>query len=405
MVGNSKAHVPQNAFKQWTSDRFFTISRHLATVKKNLSPSPKSSNINNQQRWKPTRIRVSSLEHRLRYTLSNASAKSPSSIITLMLAAFQHMTNLTEYDFEWRDLSLNTTTRSFLPDNPATLSSLRKLVLHAQLPQFKDLLSQFMLKFSGLQDLEFYLDYSPPSITAVPTPFEIAQTLVLNQTILTTTIAPFITSLRPSLSSLTIASSANVDHSYLFNSLGSDPFSHLRTLAIRIPFDNDHLSNTEGLVRLLQMHAGTLLHVELRPTGIGEIALDDGGPWSYMCRACVSATFRMAFTNLESLTIPVRELRFTLQLVKRSADTLKSLCLLGRLLEEHEVREVVKVFNDVNGGRLKRLDICVKSLTPALIGLLAAGLPALWALGLVLDKESNVSRISSSHQSRSDVLP
>ncbi|KAF8229265.1 hypothetical protein L208DRAFT_1402514 [Tricholoma matsutake] len=383
----SKASFLPDTLKQWTSDGVCTLSNRLAIVKKTLLPS--SPKPRDRPQWfKPCHVTFSS-EHRFRCTSRKAVANTPSSILPLMLEAFTRMTNLTEYHFEWCDLTLNTTTRSFLPDNTATLSSLRKLVLHAQLPQFRYLLSQFMPALSGLQDLRLYFDYNPLS-TAVPTPAEITRTLDLNHSILTNTIAPFVASLRPSLSSLTITSSANCDHSYLFNSLGTDPFPCLRALAVRIPFDNDHLSDTEGLVRLLHMHAPTLLHVELRPSGSGETALENGGPWSHMSRACLSRTFPKTFTSLESLTIPVLGLQFTLGLVKRSADTLKTLCLLGKLLEEDEVREVVKVFNDVNGGRLRRLDVCVKRLTPDLLGLLSAGLPALWALGLVLDKDATM---------------
>ena len=60
-------------------------------------------------------------------------------------------------------------------------------------------------------------------------------------------------------------------------------------------------------------------------------------------------------TNFESLTIPVRELRSILCLVKRSANTLISLRLLGKLSTEDEVREMIQVFNEVNGGKLKQL--------------------------------------------------
>ena len=317
----------------------------------------------------------------------------------MMVAAFQGMTNLIEYDFEWRDLPLNPATRSFIPSNSATLLSLQKLVLHAQLPQFKDIFSQFMLKLPNLQDLDLYFDYTPPFTTAVATPSEITHDFILKDAILTTVIAPFITSLRPSLSSLTISSSAAGDHSCLFNSLGQDSFPHLHVLAVRIPFDNDHLSDTEGLVRLLQTNAATLLHIELWPGGNGEITLEKGGPWSRLSQVCRSLTFLMVFTNLESLTVPVHELQFTLSLVKRSANTLNSLCLLGKLLTEDEVREVIQVFNEVNGGKLKKLDICVKNLTPATVGLLAAGLPALWALGLILDKDFKVSHILSNNSS------
>jgi hypothetical protein len=239
---------------------------------------------------------------------------------------------------------------------------------------------------------------TPRLLPTVATLFEITQASILKDTILTTIIAPFIASLRPSLSSLTITSAVDGDHSCLFNSLGPDPLPHLHALAIRIPFDNDHLCDTDGLMRLLQFNAGTLLHVELRPTGSGEIALEDGGPWSRMSQACLSPTFLMTFTRLESLTIPVQELRSTLKLVKRSAGTVKSLCLLGKLLREDEVRERVKVFNKAYGDKLKKLNICVQRWTPGILGLLAAGLPALRALGSVLEKDFVVSSISSSSQ-------
>jgi hypothetical protein len=61
-----------------------------------------------------------------------------------------------------------------------------------------------------------------------------------------------------------------------------------------------------------------------------------------------------------------------LQLVRRSSDTLRKLCLLGRFLDEDEVKEVVDIF-------------------ARLIDILAAGLPALRALSLVLEQYNEVS--------------
>jgi hypothetical protein len=101
----------------------------------------------------------------------------------------------------------------------------------------------------------------------------------------------------------------------------------------------------------------------------------------------------MTFTGLESLTIPVSHVLAASELVRRSADTLESLCLLGNFLDEDEVKEVVSIFKDQKGSKLKSLSINIGSLTPGLMDTLATGLPAIRSLSLVLRKHDGVSPI------------
>jgi hypothetical protein len=312
-----------------------------------------------------------------------------------MLDAFRRMVNLTEYKLEWRDLQVTKDTCAFLCRPYSNhLSGLCKLVLHAQLPQFYDLLSRSMFKFPALQELELYFEYNSPS-TGVPTAFDITRTLAVNEAILSNTIAPFIASLRSSLSSLMVSSSAECNHSQLFSSLISDPFPRLRNLSVRIPFNTDRFSDTGSLVYFLQLHASTLLHVELRPTGNGETAPMswEFGAWSTMNKACLRPSATMAFACLESLTIPVLDIHEAFHLVQMSSDRLRKLCLLGRFLDEDNVKELVDIFTSRGGGSLRSLSINTKTLTPRLIDILAVGLPALWALSLVLEQYKEVGLI------------
>jgi hypothetical protein len=370
-------------------DGISTVSKHLSTLKKSVTPitTPDLPQFRSGHA-EATPARVLSPTNRFGLTLSSSL-----SVVDLMLKAFRRMVNLTEYKLEWRDLPVTKDTRAFLHSRPDSnhLSGLCKLVLHAQLPKLRELLPSLMYKFSGLQELELYFEYNTPSPLGAPTSFEIMRTLTLNQTILHQTIAPFIASLGPSLSTLAISSSAECNHAHLFNSPMLEALHRLRSLSVCIPFDSGHLSDTTGLIHLLQAHAGMLLHVEFRPAEIGETAPTnkDLEAWSILNKACLQPSAMMTFTCLESLTIPVSDILAASQLVRRSVDTLRNLCLLGKFLDEDEVKEFVDIFPN-RGGKLNSLSVNIKSLTPGLMDILATGLPALRALGLVLRKHDGV---------------
>jgi hypothetical protein len=275
----------QFQFNKWMSDGFYTISKHMPFLKKSLTliPSPALPRFSP---YEPTPARTSSTSDRLEHTLSSSS-----SVVDLMLKAFRRMVNLTEYELEWRDLPVTQDTRAFLYGIPHSnhLSGLRKLVLHGQLVKLHQLLPSCMYKFSSLQELELHFEYDTPTMFGAPSSFDITRSINRDQAILHQTVAPFIASLGPSLSALTISSSVECNHAYLFNSSISEAGHCLRRLSLCISYDTGRLSDTAGLVRLLRAHAGTLLHVEFREAGGREMAPTSREleAWSILNRACL----------------------------------------------------------------------------------------------------------------------
>lgn len=280
------------------------------------------------------------------------------------------MTGVTEYNFEWRDLPLTPLTLTFLTSARQSFgSSLRKLVLHAQLSHFQRLLS--IVDFNGLEELKLQFDYDSSS----------AQDHLMQKSldVLRDCVAPFINHFRSSLAGLSISSQSAVDLSTFFHSL--QDFPHLQTLHIRAFFDSAHFYDPSGLHRILVTHADTLLRVELRPNAPRDLQ------WTVIAKQLVSN--KRAFKDLQSLTITPFDgatKLACLQCLRRSAYTLTTLRLVDYYLTYDDVVQVVGVF----AGRpfdqsLQRLHIETARPSRQLFDLFANQLPGLFSLHIIFE--------------------
>ncbi|KAF8063313.1 hypothetical protein FPV67DRAFT_1782820 [Lyophyllum atratum] len=309
---------------------------------------------------------------------------SPNEIMSAMINAVQLMVNVTTYDLRWRDLPLNNDTLALLTSAGAAFSgSLSKLVLHARISRFESFLT--LTNFYALNELEFHFDFD----------FEAnADDGAQEEAILVNYIAPYITHLA-SLRSLTIVSSAKADHSAFLRAMGSVP--PLRLLALRIPFNQKHLSDPSTIGHILHLHRSTLSSVELRPNddytskdpSYTALALHN---WSAVARQCLVNTGWLG--NVESLTIPAVHHPTMFTMIHHTSAHLTSLCLFSRYLEGFEAAEVIGLLGPRVG--LRRLSLEVKQLTPELISLLANTLPGLSSLTLVLESDFKVPFMGAS---------
>ncbi|KAJ7641633.1 hypothetical protein FB45DRAFT_900652 [Roridomyces roridus] len=290
-------------------------------------------------------------------------------ILDAMTAALRLMTQVTEYSFEWRDLPPTSDTLRLLTTARTAFGiSLRKLTLRAQLCNYKALVST--VDFDGLEELELHFDHDN-GVEDGPT-------------LLRETIAPFINHFRRTISSLRITGVSNTDLASLFHAL--EVFPHLRKLATFLTFDETHLSDPSGLVRVLRRNSDTLTDLELG--------------WSYALSSDSAdkppstwPAFKTAFTadstllaHLCILTMPMLDtFTATLACLQRSADTLTHLTLLGHFLNPTEFAELVQVFahRPFDAG-LNSLTVGIAYLAVDILDLLASRLPGLNDLNLIM---------------------
>lgn len=316
-----------------------------------------------------------SLEKRL------GAMSSPGEIIRAMVTAIGGMVNVIAYGFEWRDLPLNKDTQIFLTAARAAFdTSLTKLVLSARISKLAEIL--VIMDFKRLEELEFNFEYDPISFNDDGSLVDEAVASTINRDLLVKRVAPFINHLNLSLRSLTISSSALGDHSQFFHTLSFLPA--LRLLAIRMPFDEKHLTHPAGLFRILHAQVSTLLALELHPTD-----LDRNAPRNILLgqvRQYLLAQFH--HPRLESLALPSLDQEMTVSLVKRTIETLTSLTLSDRFLSINEVVEIIDIFTTASRvSQLTHLSLEVQALPPRLLDTLANGLPGLLSLTLIINQE------------------
>ncbi|KAK7039407.1 hypothetical protein R3P38DRAFT_2515328 [Favolaschia claudopus] len=299
-----------------------------------------------------------------------ASSANASDILKSMAVAVRLMTQVTEYSFEWRDLSTTPDTMHFL--SAARLAfgvSLRKLTLHAQLHNFSALLST--VDFENLEELELFLDHDDSATDAA--------------TLLRETIAPFVNHFRHTISSLLLSSASKADMSPLLDALQHVP--HLYKFVGRFAFDASHLSDPRTLSKFLRLNS-TLTIVEL---GWSFAATSDEvselSSWGAFCNAVLAD--RGAFVNLSGLNIPfLWTFVDTMTCLRRSADTLTSVCLIDHFFREEELLEFAHVFahRPFDAG-LQKLSLGLTHLTIETVDILANRFPGLQSLGLVLPED------------------
>ena len=335
-------------------------------------------------------------------------------IIDSLITAVNGMTNVTVFNFEWRDLPLNKDTRIFLTSARTSFaSSLRKLVLRAQISKFKELLA--ITNFDNIDELDFHFDYrvgdslparqregnnvngqrNNPHPVGGPTP--IPQHSPNSHSIirdpdaqdLMDTIIPFINYRKASLHSLRISSSSSIDLSEFFSALSH--FPGLRRFGVQISFDKvSGLSDPSGILRLLQSSARSLLHISFAPTWPGQRTGNAYGrmdalthkrrQWAPINEKLLAAPATLS--SLESLEIPYFSPSKTIPLIRRSSDTLTSLSLTDHFLTLQEVTEVVGLFAH-RPFEMQHLHIEIMKYGLGLFQMLATRLPNLYSLVVV----------------------
>ncbi|KAF8966131.1 hypothetical protein BDZ97DRAFT_1809696 [Flammula alnicola] len=326
---------------------------------------------------------------------------SSKEIVKSLINAVSGMKNVTQLNFEWRDLPLNKDTQIFLTSTRMAFdTSLRKLVLRAQISKFKELLA--ITNFDNLDELDFHFDYRsqdanssqknsekipsshgnfPPEVVSIRDP-EIQD--------LSDTVIPFINHRRSYLRSLIISSSSSVDLSEFFSGLPSLPA--LRRFGVRITVNERTLSDPSGILHILQSQRSILLYVSLVAdwpdyttsayTGRRDALTQKRLQWSTINDKLLS--HRSCLSGLESLEIPFVSLTKTIPLLGRSSDTLTRLCLMDSYLSVEEITAVVGLFAH-RPFELRHLHIEVALLHVPLIEMLATRLPGLESLVLVCE--------------------
>ncbi|KAJ7641574.1 hypothetical protein FB45DRAFT_359579 [Roridomyces roridus] len=300
---------------------------------------------------------------------SEDKVHAPDNVLASMTAAVHLMNGVTEYSFEWRDLSPSPDTLRFLTAARTAFGiSLRKLTLHAQLEHYKSLLST--VDFDNLEELELHFDHDGQGSTEL----------------LRDAIAPFINHFTHSLWNLQLVSSSRTDFSPLFNSLGR--FAHLHTLVARLTFDETHFLDPQGLLRILDTSCSTLSNVEV---GYSFAAAVETNPyprstWPHFASSLISS--QSVLRDLRSLELPaLNRTRFsdTALCLQRSADTLTRLCLTNCFLKRDDFEELVQMFahRPFDSG-LYSLRVGTTYLTVDVFDLLSSRLPGLGDLNLVL---------------------
>uniref|UniRef100_A0A8H7XRK2 Uncharacterized protein n=1 Tax=Psilocybe cubensis TaxID=181762 RepID=A0A8H7XRK2_PSICU len=327
-------------------------------------------------------------------------------VIRSMIQAIAGMTNVVEFNFEWRDLPVNRDTLMFLIlTRTAFDRSLRKLNLRAPIAKFKELLPN--ANFDNIEDLTLHFDYrtsDQPSKTLAD----------LDAQQLLDTVVPFIAQRRSSLQSLTISSSALTDLSSFFSAFPTD-FISLREFSFDISFHSDLLSDLNGIIKFLESCRFSLRHVSLaanwehQHVGLlsyaqafddtngnlvdngshsGDVDTRNHNPWIRMNNLLL--VHSTCLSNLHNLAIPFISLSNTLPLVRRSCDTLTHLCLTGRFLTLDEVEGVAGLFSH-RSLEITRLQIMVGCFDRRVLATLAKGMPDLGALVMAFENMGDVS--------------
>ncbi|KAH9475243.1 hypothetical protein JR316_0012354 [Psilocybe cubensis] len=327
-------------------------------------------------------------------------------VIRSMIQAIAGMTNVVEFNFEWRDLPVNRDTLMFLIlTRTAFDRSLRKLNLRAPIAKFKELLPN--ANFDNIEDLTLHFDYrtsDQPSKTLAD----------LDAQQLLDTVVPFIAQRRSSLQSLTISSSALTDLSSFFSAFPTD-FISLREFSFDISFHSDLLSDLNGIIKFLESCRFSLRHVSLaanwehQHVGLlsyaqafddtngnlvdngshsGDVDTRNHNPWIRMNNLLL--VHSTCLSNLHNLAIPFISLSNTLPLVRRSCDTLTHLCLTGRFLTLDEVEGVAGLFSH-RSLEITRLQIMVGCFDRRVLATLAKGMPDLGALVMAFENMGDLT--------------
>ncbi len=313
----------------------------------------------------------------------SAGLSSPE-IVRMLINAVNGMSNVVALDFEWRDLPLNAYTVIFLKSTRTAFhSSLRKLVLKAQICKFTELLA--ITDFENIDELDFSFHYQAqePEKTGKNAAKGDAQIRGIEE--FQHAILPFITHRRQKLRSLAISSWDAADLSGFFSALPILP--NLRSFSVHLPFDTKSLSDPSSLLSVLQNGKSSLLHISLR------VQNRDMENWPRLNEQLLARHHYLH--NVEYLEIPFISIDKTVRLISRSCDTLTQLCLTEKYLNMQEISAVADVFAH-RPFHLRHLRIEVISIDFALIQLLSRSFPGTH----FSDSHSSYFRVEHRHQRR-----
>ena len=301
----------------------------------------------------------------------SAGLSSPE-IVRMLINAVNGMSNVVALDFEWRDLPLNAYTVIFLKSTRTAFhSSLRKLVLKAQICKFTELLA--ITDFENIDELDFSFHYQAqePEKTGKNVAKGGAQTRGIEE--FEDAILPFITHRRHKLRSLAISSWDAADLSSFFSALPILP--NLRSFSVHLPFDTKSLSEPSSLLSVLKNGKSSLLHISFR------VQHRNLHNWSRVNDQLLARNHYLH--NVESIEIPFISVDKTVRLISRSCDTLTRLCLTEKYLNMQEITAVADVFAH-RPFQLRHLHVEVLSINFALIQLLSRRFPGLTSLILIV---------------------
>ncbi|KAJ7083983.1 hypothetical protein B0H15DRAFT_888719 [Mycena belliarum] len=345
--------------------------------KESLEPT---SYFLSSKRWVSRQLRLPLTPVRITPGLSGKSSAARE-ILESMTAAARLMTGLTEYSFEWRDLSPTPDTLQLLATaRTAFGKSLRKLTLNAQLPNFSKLLST--ADFDSLEELELYFDHDTDDLSGG---------------LLRDNITPFVNHFRRSLRSLLISSSSKADLSPLFYAL--QPLPHLHNFVVCLAFDVIHLSDPHGFVQTLRTNADSLSSVEVGQSSAASSYPDPAPRSTWVGLTTALMLDEAILADLTVLKIPaLHDFDATIACLRRSANTLESLTLLDFFLTESQLVELINLFAhrrfDVG---LKTLHIGITYLSPTVFDLISSRLPGLLSLSIVLWGAILASEVGDHH--------
>lgn len=160
----------------------------------------------------------------------------------------------------------------------------------------------------------------------------------------------------------------------------------LQRFGVNINFDLHHLSDPSGFIHFLKANSHTLLHVQL--TAVTSITVYDRklilqqkqAAWAPVNKGLLAEP--SCLTSLYSLELPFVSLDDTLPLVKRSSNTLTSLCLTDHFLSPQEAPVIIGLFHS-RPFEVRHVHLGIDILQGSFIRLLANHLPNLSSLVLV----------------------
>jgi len=320
--------------------------------------------------------------------------------------------NVREFSAKWWDAAELQQLGGFLHPAWSTFGpSLRKVTLAGSPASIRTLLSSAE-RLPSLCELRFELTNSvflrvdnTPDVTA-----------------LEDAIAPFINSVSPTLEVLSISSwGASIDLSQFFLKLGV--FPRLRRFNARVPFNKAFANTPDGLTRLLHDHSHNLTSVGLRLNPAGAMIDPSQGislrRWMesinsdhvILSNLTTLEMYPGSSIPLELINLDAGELwspplpRVFLDLLKRSADTLKELAVRDRYLSYEEVESVLSTFASRPAPqRLTVLCLNVRALSLRLLDLLSRELPCLRKLSLYATREDWID-LDPEHDGANSVRP